>query len=69
MEKQWYKSKRLWVGTISIITGISMVATGEKTLQEILPELIMTGFGLVQLIIGMVSGDPIAFGSKTFYKK
>ncbi len=69
MEKQWYTSKRLWVGVISIITGISMIITGEKTLQEMLPELVMTGFGLVQLFVGMASGEPVAFGSKTLYKK
>jgi len=69
MEKQWYKSKRLWTGALTLVTGISLIFTGEKTLQEMLPELVMTTLGLVQLVVAMASGDPIAFGSKTFYKE
>jgi len=68
MEKQWFRSKRLWTGVIALITGVSLIFTGEKTMAEVLPELVMTGFGLVQLIVGLISKDPVAFGSKTLSK-
>jgi len=66
--KQWYTSKRLWTGVIAIITGLSLIFTGEKTLQEVIPELVMTGFGLVQLIVGLISGRPVAFGGKVLFR-
>ena len=69
MDKQFYKSKRFWAGVIGIITGVSLILTGEKTLQEALPELVLTAIGLLQFIIAMVSGKPVAFGGRTFYKQ
>ena len=57
--KQWYSSKRFWTGIITLITGISLILTGEKTLNEQLPEIIMTGLGLIQFIIAITSGEPI----------
>lgn len=69
MNKQWYNSKRLWAGVLSFLTGITLILTGEKTLNEMLPELVMTLFGLVQTIIGLMSGDPVEFGRKSLYKR
>lgn len=69
MSKQWYQSKRFWAGVISLLTGLSLILTGEKTLQEMLPELVMTGFGLIQFIVALVSGEAVDFGSKSLYSK
>ena len=69
MNKQWYNSKRLWAVVLSFLTGITLILTGEKTLNEMLPELVMTLFGLVQTIIGLMSGDPVEFGRKSLYKR
>lgn len=66
--KKWIKSKRLWTGVIALITGLSLILTGEKTLEEQLPTLILTGIGLAQFIVALVSGKPVEFGGKTFYK-
>jgi len=70
-QKQWYTSKRLWTGVIGLITGISLLVTGEKNFSDpaVQAELVMTLISLAQTIVGVISGRPIAFGSKTFYKK
>lgn len=67
--KQWYASKRLWAGVLSLITGVSLILTGDKSLNDMLPELIMTAFGLIQTVVALISGDPVAFGSRSLYKK
>lgn len=67
---KWYKSKRIWVGFIGILTSISLLVTGEQSLQDpaFLSELILGGISFIQLIVGIVSGRPISFGNKSFYK-
>lgn len=67
--KQWYASKRLWTGVLSLLTGVSLILTGDKSLNDMLPELIMTAFGLIQTVVALISGDPVAFGSRSLYRK
>lgn len=66
---KWYTSKRFWAGLITLLTGITFIITGEKGINEVLPELVMTAFGLVQFIIAVVSGKPVDFGGKTLFGK
>ena len=67
--KQWYQSKRFWAGIIALITSLSFLFTGEKTIEEVLPELTMTAFIVIQCIIALISGKQIAFGSKNLFGK
>jgi len=63
--KPIYKSKRAWAGVIALITGISLVATGEESLMDAIPELAVIIIGLVQTIIALTSSSTITLGSKT----
>ena len=68
--KKWHQSKRFWTGVIFIITSISLIITGEKTWQEVIPELVLSVIGLAQFIIAVASGEPIDFGGgKTLLQK
>jgi hypothetical protein len=67
--KQFYKSKRFWTGLIGLLTGISLMATGEKSLSEILPELVLTAIGFIQTIIALASGQAVGFGKKNILGK
>lgn len=62
--KSIMSSKRLWTGVIALITGISMMLTGEKTWEAVAPELLMTGIGLVQTIIALTSKATLTVGGK-----
>ena len=66
--KPFWKSKRLWAGAIALFTSVSFLLTGEKTPQEVVPEISAIVFSLLQVVIGLVSGDPVAFGGKTLYR-
>lgn len=66
--KQWFRSKRLWVGILSLLTSVSLLLTGEKSWAELSSEVVLGAFGVIQTIIALVSGDPIAFGSRTLYR-
>ena len=59
MEKGILKSKRFWTGLIALITGISLIFTGDKAFNDVLPELVLTLIGLVQTIIGVTSKKEI----------
>lgn len=65
---QWYRSKRLWAGVIALLTSITFLLTGEKNAQEVIPEVSAIVFSLIQVVIGLMSGDPVAFGGKTLYR-
>ena len=62
MKKNFLSSKRFWAGAIALITGISLVFTGEKSFAEQLPFIITTGIGLVQTIIALTSKDIVVMG-------
>ena len=65
MAKQWYKSKRLWSGVLILISGITAILTGDKQLDaNSIAELMATVFGIVQTVLAIKQGDPIAFGKK-----
>lgn len=63
--KQLYQSKRLWAGVIALITGISIIATGEKTWIDQLPELVLVLVGIVQTVLGLTSNSQIYVGDKS----
>ena len=62
--KQIWASKRFWAGVIALITGLSMIATGEKTVSELIPEIATTIFGLIQTILGLYTNTPVAIGRR-----
>ena len=68
MSKEFYKSKRFWTGIIGLITGISLIFTGEKTFNAMLPELVLTIIGLAQSILGIVTNTPITIGGRKISK-
>jgi len=67
--KQLWQSKRFWAGVIALITGVSMIATGEKTVAELIPEIATTVFGLIQTLLGLYTNTPVALGRKVLGKK
>lgn len=62
--KQFYKSKRFWAGVIALITGLSLVFTGEKSLSDSIPEIIVVVVGIVQTILGLGTNSTVLVGSK-----
>ena len=69
MNKQFYRSKRFYAGLAALITGIGLIATGEQSVMDALPEIIMTVIGLVQTILGVVSTGNVAVGNVILGKK
>ncbi len=64
MKKQWYQSKRLWAGIIGLLTAVSLIFTGEKSFDAMLPEIILGVISVIQTILGIATNDPIYVGSK-----
>ena len=62
--KNILSSKRLWTGVIALITGVSIVLTGEKSFQDSLPEIILVVIGLVQTILGLMSNTVVTVRGK-----
>ena len=62
--KQWYASKQLWVNAIAVVAMVIQNFNG----FVIPPEQQMAVLGVINLILRMVTGQPISFGSKTFHK-
>jgi len=68
MTKNLFKSKRFWSGIVALITGVSFIIIGDKTLEQVLPELVLTVFSLVQMIIAITSGQEIEIGGVNLSK-
>ena len=66
--KSIVKSKRFWTGVVALITGISFLFTGEKSADQVIPELVMTVIGIVQTIIAITSKAEISVGGKSLAK-
>jgi len=64
IRKNFLSSKRFWAGLISMLTGLSLIFTGERSLSDpaFLGEVIMTTIGFIQTIIGLTSKDVIVAG-------
>jgi hypothetical protein len=62
--KNILSSKRFWTGVIALITGVSIVLTGEKSFQDSLPEIILVVIGLVQTILGLMSNTVVTVSGK-----
>ena len=62
--KNFLSSKRFWAGFLALLTGISLIFTGEKSLADpaFLGEIIMTAIGLVQTIIALTSTAKVVMG-------
>ncbi len=60
--KNFLSSKRFWTGAIAIITSVSFIFTGEKTLTEQLPFIITTALGLIQTVIALGSTAKVVLG-------
>ena len=63
--KPLFSSKRFWVGVLALLTGVSLILTGEKTWQVVAPEIILIAIGLVQTIIAVLSGSELSVGGKS----
>jgi len=68
MTKNLFKSKRFWSGIVALITGVSFIIIGDKTFEQVLPELVLTVFSLVQMIIAITSGQEIEIGGVNLSK-
>ena len=66
MEKQWYTSKTLWFNVVTIFLGTLAV---DNTSFPIEPQWFGFINGIGNLILRMVSGEPISFGKVSFGKK
>ncbi len=66
--KSLFKSKRFRLGVAALLTGIAVMLTGEKTWQQILPEMILTIIGLGQTIVAIMSNTELALGGKSIAK-
>jgi len=69
MTKEFYKSKRFWVGLTALVTGVGMIVTGDKSFNEVLPELILTVLGLIQAVLGLTTNTPITVGGVVLGKR
>jgi uncharacterized membrane protein len=67
--KSVFQSKRFWSGVIAIITSLSLVITGEKTFNQLLPEIILTLVGIAQMFFGITSNTELTFGRKVLGRK
>ncbi|MCL5072311.1 MAG: hypothetical protein M1308_15680 [Actinobacteria bacterium] len=64
MEKNFFRDSRFWTGIVFIVTAVGYIVTGEKTLNQLLPEIIITVIGIIQIVLGITVNDPIKVGSK-----
>jgi TRAP-type C4-dicarboxylate transport system permease large subunit len=64
MNKQWYASKTLWINTIALVAIILQGFTGFIINPQDQAAILV----VINLILRVVTGDEIAFGSKTFKK-
>jgi len=62
--KQIYQSKRFWAGITTVIGCIALIATGEKSLLDALPETIVGVVAFIQTIIALTSNSSVAIGNK-----
>ena len=62
IRKNFLSSKRFWSGVIAIITSVSFIFTGEKTITEQLPFIVTTALGLIQTVIALSSVDKVTLG-------
>jgi len=62
--KQIYASKRFWAGLTTVIGCIALIATGEESLMDALPEVIVGVIAFVQTIIALTSNSSVAIGNK-----
>ena len=65
-KKNPLKSKRFWSSLVLILGGVGALFTGEKTLEHILPEMVVAGIGLINILIAFWGGEehnqPLGFG-------
>jgi hypothetical protein len=66
MEKNFYLDKRFWTGLVFILTAVGYLVTGEKTLNQLLPEIVITLIGIVQIVLGVTENNSIKVGNKVF---
>lgn len=64
MNKQWYASKTLWINIIALVAIILQGFTGFIINPQDQAAILV----VINLILRVVTGDEIAFGSKTFKK-
>lgn len=63
--KNIFNSKTFWFNTITILIGVIQVVNKSYPIPPEILGLIM-GFG--NLILRTLTGEPVKFGNKTFYK-
>jgi hypothetical protein len=67
--KQFYKSKRFWLLVGSVLTAVSLIITGEKTTNDVMPELLQLALAIGLGFFGITTNTPIAFGNKIVGRK
>jgi hypothetical protein len=67
-QKSLFKSKRFWTAIVALITELSLVFTGEKTVAEQLPLIVTMAFTLLQAIISVTSNTDLTVGGKVIGK-
>jgi len=60
--KNILSSKRFWTGVIAILTSVSFIFTGEKSITEQLPFIVTTALGLIQTIVALTSTAKVVIG-------
>jgi hypothetical protein len=65
--KQWFKSRTLWFNVITILIGVVQVIAKTYPIPvDVLALIIALG----NMILRVISGQPISFGNKVFgFKK
>jgi len=54
------KSKSVWSGIIKIVTGVGLLCTGEQAAPEVIPEMLLAGWGIVDILIRLKTTKPIS---------
>jgi hypothetical protein len=57
--KQALKSKTVWSGIGKIVAGVGLIATGEQTWQQQIPELLLAIWGIVDIALRFKTKQPI----------
>lgn len=57
--KQALKSKTVWSGLLKILAGISLIATGEASWNQEVPEILLTIWGMVDIFLRTKTSVPL----------
>ena len=58
--KKALRSKSVWSGIGKLVAGIGLIVTGEQTAQTVIPELLLSVWGIADIIIRFYTDKPIS---------